>query len=130
MKEIELASKYAREPFVVDSIEKASLLIVSNLENVCNEIIFKIDKIPTGICANFLALKKVTFEEGVVEIGAQAFMNCVKLKNLELPESLEIIGKQAFMNCLLLTGAIRIPDNVREIRTKAFARNKCKLKNK
>ncbi|MCK9470186.1 MAG: leucine-rich repeat protein [Bacilli bacterium] len=128
IKEVELASKYAKEPFVVDSIEKASLLIVSNLENVCNEVIFKINKIPSSICANFIALEKVTFEEGVVEIGAQAFINCVKLKDLKLPESLEIIGKQAFMNCLQLTGSIRIPDNVKEIRTRAFARNKCKLK--
>lgn len=126
--DLETELKYSNEPFIVDSMKKVALLETTSLSKVCPEIIFKIEKIPVGLCASFLALAKITFEEGLKEIGDQAFMNCPLLKSLIFPESLEIIGKEAFQNCLELKGAIRIPDNVKEIRTRAFAQNKCKLK--
>lgn len=115
--------------FVVDSMLKVSLLETTDrLSKSCEEIIISIPKIPAALCADFLVLKKVTFQEGVKEIGDQAFMNCTKLENIIFPNSLEIIKKEAFQNCLSLKGAIRIPDNVTEIRTAAFGRGSCKLK--
>lgn len=120
--------KFASEPLLVDRIEKCATLELGNVSKIIKEIIFDIPKIPAGICASFLALNSVTFKEGVKEIGSQAFMNCPTLKTLVFPESLEIIGKEAFQNCLELKGSIRIPDNVTEIRTRAFGQDKCKLK--
>ena len=126
--ELEAEIKYVTEPFIVDSVKAVAELEASNLANICREVIFDIPKIPVGICASFISLNKITFKEGVKEIGDQAFMNCATLKTLVFPESLEIIGKEAFQNCLELKGSIRIPDNVKEIRTRAFSQDKCKLK--
>jgi len=128
IKEVDTELKYADKPFVADSVAKLALLETTNLSKICKEIIFSVKKIPAGICASFLALNTVIFKEGVEEIEDQAFMNCPTLKTVIFPESLKIIGREAFMNCLELRGSIRIPDNVVEIRTKAFARDKCKLK--
>jgi len=129
IKKLEFVLKYSNEPFIVDSVKQlATLEANDNLPNICQEIVFNIPKIPAGICASFLRLKSITFKEGVKEIGAQAFMGCPSIGTLIFPESLEIIGKEAFQNCEELKGSIRIPDNVKEIRTRAFAEDKCRLK--
>ena len=126
--EIEAQTKYMNEPFILDSDKAVAILEAADLSKVCKEIIISIPKIPVALCASFISLKTVTFKEGVKEIGDQAFMNCPSLNKLVFPESLEIIGRQAFQNCLELKGSIRVPDNVKEIRTHAFAQDKCKLK--
>lgn len=128
VKDLELETKYSREPFIVDNVKKIAILETSDLSKICQEIIFDISKIPVGICASFLSLKSVIFKEGVKEIGDQAFMSCPSIKTIVFPESLEIIGREAFLNCLELKGAVKIPDNVKEIRTRAFAQTSCKLK--
>lgn len=128
IEEVNAEIKYSEEPFIVDSITAAATLEASSISKVCEEVIFSIESIPVAICASFISLKTITFKEGVKNIGDQAFMNCPLLKTLTFPESLEIIGKEAFQNCLELKGSIRIPDNVKEIQTRAFSRNSCKLK--
>jgi hypothetical protein len=83
-------------------------------------------KIPAGVkkirnnafylCDN---LYRVTFNEGLVEIGDAAFMKCAALQNFILPESLEIIGKDSFSFCDALT-TVTIPRNVTIIGDYAF----------
>ena len=50
------------------------------------------------------------------------------MRTLEFPESLEIIGREAFSGCSGLKGSIRIPNNVTQIKDRAFAGDSCKLK--
>ena len=64
-------------------------------------------------------LKTVIIQEGIEEIGAEAFKDCVALTDVTLPDSLKIIGWKAFYRCNLL-GNITIPDNVTTIEVYAF----------
>lgn len=120
--------KYEHEPFVLDSADKVYELISNDMSSILDEAIISIDKIPSGIFSGYIKLNKITFKEGVKEIGAQAFKNCITLRTLEFPESLEIIGEEAFAGDLELKGSVKIPNNVREIRTRAFMGDHCKLK--
>ena len=120
--------EYSSKPFILDSMEQYAILDTFDLSFTCKEIIISIPKVPAGVCASFLALKSITFNEGVKEIGGQAFMNCPNLTTLVFPDSLEVIEKEAFLNCLKLRGSIRIPDSVKEVGFKAFGRTKCDLK--
>lgn len=43
-------------------------------------------------------LKKLVIEEGVIEIGEDAFMHCHKLKEVVLPSSIEYIDENAFLD--------------------------------
>lgn len=92
-------------------------------------------------------LKKVVFENGIVEIPAYAcgwdhiedqniteviipdsvrkinqgaFKNCAELSEIDLPSGLEIIGYEAFSNCTKLEN-IKIPKNVQTIGDFAFS---------
>lgn len=50
-------------------------------------------------------LESVYFNEGLIEIGSDAFYNCPKLKQINrFPYSLETIGDSAFFDCYNLTG--------------------------
>ena len=64
-------------------------------------------------------LRKVIFPEGITEIGNQFFLADKDLEEVVLPESLEVIHHGAFKECTALK-QIRIPNNVTEIRSKAF----------
>ena len=46
---------------------------------------------------------KVTIDEGVKSIGAQAFSGCTKLASVVIPGSAAYIGNEAFANCVSLT---------------------------
>ena len=64
-------------------------------------------------------LKEVVIEEGVTEIGVDAFSVCTSLETVTLPESLQKIGEKAFSYCTSLK-TIKIPDSVNVIGPKAF----------
>ena len=64
-------------------------------------------------------LKEVVIEEGVTEIGVDAFSVCTSLETVTLPESLQKIGEGAFEYCSSLS-EIRIPENVTVIGQRAF----------
>lgn len=64
-------------------------------------------------------LKEVVIEEGVTEIGVDAFSVCTSLETVTLPQSLQKIGEKAFSYCTSLK-TINIPDSVNVIGSKAF----------
>lgn len=64
-------------------------------------------------------LKEVVIEEGVTEIGVDAFSVCTSLEKVTLPQSLQKIGEKAFSYCTSLK-TINIPDSVNVIGPKAF----------
>ena len=65
-------------------------------------------------------IKSVVIEEGITEIGANAFYNIPSITSLTLPESLEKIGLSAFSDC---TGIVDIvfPSGLKTIESAAFA---------
>ncbi len=65
-------------------------------------------------------IEKLVVENGVLNIGSNAFYDCTKLKEITLPASLQNIGEYAFWNCEKL-GDIKIPDSVKHIGYNAFA---------
>lgn len=64
-------------------------------------------------------LEEVVIEEGVTEIGENAFSVCTNLKKVTLPQSLQKIGEGAFEYCTSLN-EIQIPENVTVIGQRAF----------
>ncbi len=64
-------------------------------------------------------LEKVTIGNTVMGIGSSAFNRCCNLTDITLPDSLEIIGSYAFYRCSELTN-INIPDGVTDIGNNAF----------
>lgn len=64
-------------------------------------------------------LEEVVIEEGVTEIGVDAFSVCTSLKKVTLPQSLQKIGEGAFEYCSSLN-EIQIPANVTVIGQRAF----------
>lgn len=63
------------------------------------------------LCGN---LYKITFNEGLIEIGDASFMKCSSLQDFTLPNSLTTIGRDGFSFCDSLT-TVTIPGNVTEI---------------
>ncbi|MBO7220145.1 MAG: leucine-rich repeat domain-containing protein [Alistipes sp.] len=57
--------------------------------------------------------------EGVSNINAYAFINCVSLKQLSADNALSTIGTEAFRNCTSLT-SVSLGSGVKEIGDKAF----------
>ncbi len=65
-------------------------------------------------------ITSVTIEEGVKNIGNNAFYNCRSLTSIKLPNSLITIGYWAFSYCSNLT-SISIPSSVTTIGTNTFS---------
>lgn len=101
---------------------------ITDYSKLTKELIVDIKKIPPTLFANFTALTTITFTDKVEEIGAQAFKNCVTISTLNFPESLRVIDKEAFSGCVNLRGSIRLPNNLTDVKTRAFAETHCKLK--
>lgn len=64
-------------------------------------------------------IKKVIIEEGVTNIGNNAFNGCSKLAEVHIPKTVKKIGNSAFLNCTALT-QIDIPNSVISVGTYAF----------
>jgi len=65
-------------------------------------------------------LVEVELNEGLVEIGKQAFSNCSLLRHINIPTTVEHISEYAFTYTKL--SAISIPDNIRYIGERALCR--------
>ena len=65
-------------------------------------------------------IKKVIIEDGVTEIGGNAFLSCNNLVSVKIPNSVTNIGYQAFGSCSSLTSVI-IPNSVTRIGESAFS---------
>ena len=64
-------------------------------------------------------IKTVIIEEGVSDIGNNAFRDCTGLTSIEIPNSVTSIGGHAFCDCTSLT-SIEIPNSVTSIGKYAF----------
>ena len=65
------------------------------------------------------AINSVVINEGITNIGDEAFSYCINLTSVDLPEGLEEIGEEAFGSCKSLE-SITIPDSVISIGFGAF----------
>ncbi len=65
------------------------------------------------------AIKYVTVQEGITEIGRFAFADCKNLETVYLPNGLDSIGKHAFDSCSSLKNII-LPDGLKIINSFAF----------
>lgn len=64
-------------------------------------------------------IKKVVMENGVTNIGQNAFSECCSMASVEIPSSVTSIGEQAFFRCSSLT-SVTIPNSVTSIGDAAF----------
>lgn len=56
-------------------------------------------KVPFKACMFMGSIEELTFEEGVEDIGWNAFAGCKKLKKVTLPNSIKFIASEAFEGC-------------------------------
>ncbi|AMC93720.1 hypothetical protein AOC36_06905 [Erysipelothrix larvae] len=125
-------------PDTVTHIENKAFYQCSNLEQIyLSESLLEIGSsafaesglkeivVPGGVSSlyrtfsNCQSLESVMFEDGLVQLGVEVCLNCVKLREVILPQSLETISKLAFSSCVSLTEII-IPDSVIEIGNSVF----------
>lgn len=112
--------------------EEGVILITDENGKVVKAVVSGVNgKVPEGLFYNktpgteatpmdrWRDLKEVVIEEGVTEIGVDAFSVCTSLETVTLPESLQKIGEGAFEYCSSLS-EIRIPENVTVIGQRAF----------
>ena len=64
-------------------------------------------------------IKNVVIEEGITDIGSEAFYGCSRLEKIEIPSSVTSIGINTFRKCKSL-GKIEIPSSVTSIGKYAF----------
>ena len=64
-------------------------------------------------------LKEVIIEDGVTNIGDEAFYDCISLEKVDVPDSITTIGSGAFYCCSNLAN-IDLPDGITSIGDKAF----------
>ncbi len=65
-------------------------------------------------------IQSIVIEEGITEVGANAFCWCTNVTSVKLPSTLKKIQANAFYGCQRLT-AITLPDGLEEIRSKVFS---------
>ena len=64
-------------------------------------------------------IKRVVIENGIINIGDNAFSTCVNLTSVIIPNTVTSIGAKAFSGCSSLT-SVTIPDGVTSIGREAF----------
>lgn len=77
-----------------------------------------IQYIPVAFCMG-CPIEKVKLPARLVEIGVQAFTECVQLEEVQIPQTVEIIGAGAFAGCTKIADLV-IPDTVTTIGEGAF----------
>ena len=90
---------------------------VSKVEGV--KIEEGITNIGTDAFKGYANLGYIELPETVTAIGENAFYECKSLYDVQLPDSLQTIGAWAFYNCSSLTSIV-IPDNVTTIGNSGF----------
>lgn len=65
-------------------------------------------------------ITSLVIEDGITEIGTEAFASLPKLKTVEFPASLEYIGNFAFFECSSL-GDFTLPENLKKLGQQCFA---------
>ena len=78
-----------------------------------------LDGNPDSTLAGFPALRKVTFSEGLTEVGAGSFYGAKNVSVVRLPSGVKKIGESAFSGCTSLL-EFAIPATVTEIGVEAF----------
>lgn len=78
-----------------------------------------LDGNPDSTLAGFPALRKVTFSEGLTEVGAGSFYDAKSVSVVRLPDGVKKIGESAFSGCTSLL-EFAIPSTVTEIGVEAF----------
>ena len=113
--------------------EKLSYQVVNGVATVCEvldteaeELVipakiegYPVKKIGEYLCQDMKALKQVSLPEGLEEIEAFAFENCVAMESIVLPKSLTTIRDSAFFSCNGLT-QVAIPEKTKNIEDYAF----------
>ena len=97
--------------------EKLTSDEVSKVEGV--KIEEGITNIGTEAFKRYANLGYIELPETVTAIGENAFYECKSLYDVQLPDSLQTIGAWAFYNCSSLTSIV-IPDNVTTIGNSGF----------
>ncbi|MDE6671560.1 MAG: leucine-rich repeat protein [Ruminococcus sp.] len=64
-------------------------------------------------------IENIIIENGVTNIGKQAFYECTSVKSVIIPDSIESIDSRAFYGCTSLT-SVNIPDSVTYLSTYVF----------
>ncbi len=86
-----------------------------------------VEKISSGCFYKTWGIQEIVLPSTLKEIGIMSFFKCQSLRLIELPDGLEYISEDAFSYCFSMTGALYIPDSVKEIGHHAFY--ECNVKN-
>lgn len=118
LEKITMPSKFFDMLYKFSSLSGINDVYKSTLKSVTfNDVA---GKIPDAVCYNMPNLQKVTIEDGVTEIGNNAFKSCGMLQEVNLPTStLRKIGYNAFWGCNELT-ALTLPEGLNTIDYSAF----------
>lgn len=95
----------------------ASAFKNSNIKSISLPNVVDIGANAFSECIN---LESINNWNKVKNISLSAFQNCKNLQDISLPNNLTTIGIQAFMDCINMTLKESIPDNVTSIGSSAF----------
>ena len=89
-----------------------------NAEDV-EELIFAGESTAVRGCSIFVNVKKVTFGNGIITIGEDAFVNCDKLETVIMEDSVTTIESNVFLSCDSLSN-VEFSANLERIGNNAF----------
>lgn len=81
---------------------------------------YKVAGFKERVFAGCESLKSIQLPYSLSSIDDYAFQNCKNLSLIELPDGLVSIGEYAFENCTGMTGYLKIPNTVMQIKKGAF----------
>ena len=79
----------------------------------------KVVSIGEGAFCNNMDCVEVQIPDGVTQLKAKAFQNCISLERVQIPNTCQTFGASVFEGCKLLT-QVNLPDGVTELPEKAF----------